>query len=288
MRVTASLSILVAAAACAGDRPTLSPAVPVAAVGGFDGPEGVRYDAEQDVFFVGNLTGDSDSLDNSGFISRVRPDGTIEQLRFIAGGVGGVTLHAPRGMVIHGDTLWAVDADALRGFDRRSGAPLAVVDLRALDPGFPNDVTVGGDGALYLTDTGRRRIHRVTNGRAEQIIESRALGGPNGITWDQLGGRFLVASYFEGKDLLAWQPGGAPRALARGTGGGYDGVEIIGLDSVLVASQNDSSLQLFTAGAGRPWLKLRGEPADIGVNLARRIVAVPFVGRDTVEFFRLP
>ena len=283
---SASVLLAAALAACAGDRPP--PTVPFAAVGGFEGPESVRYDPDQDVFFVGNLTGDADSLDNSGFISRIRPDGTIDNFRFITGGVAGVTLHAPRGMVLHGDTLWAVDADALRGFHRRTGAPLAVVDFRALDPGFLNDVTVGGDGALYVTDTGRRRVHRVVDGKAEQVAESQAFGGPNGITWDSAAGRFLVASYFDGRHLLSWEPGSAPLPVGAGRGGGYDGVEIIGPDSVLMASQDDSTLQLFTLGEGRPWLWLRGAPADIGVDLRRRVVAVPYVSRDTVELFFFP
>jgi hypothetical protein len=45
-----------------------------------------------------------------------------------------VTLHAPRGMSIVGDTLWVADADAVRGFDRRSGAPLAASTSRPPTP----------------------------------------------------------------------------------------------------------------------------------------------------------
>ena len=51
------------------------------------------------------------------------PDGVIAQLRFIAGGTGGATLHSPRGMTIVGDTLWAVDPDAVREGLHRVGVP---------------------------------------------------------------------------------------------------------------------------------------------------------------------
>ena len=46
------------------------------------------------------------------------------------------------------------DADAVRGFHRRSGAPLAAVDFSGVNPGFLNDVAAGPDGAVHVTDTG--------------------------------------------------------------------------------------------------------------------------------------
>src|SRR5574341_1475153 len=55
-----------------------------------------------------------------------------------------------------------------------------------------------------------------------------------------------------------------------------------------IASRADSSLHVFTVAGGRPWLRLRGAPADIGVDVRRRVVAVPYVDRDTVELFRFP
>jgi len=67
----------------------------VAAVAGLSGPESVRYDPAQDMYFVSNFSGTLTAKDNNGFISRVRPDGAIDSLKFIAAGRNGVTLHAP-------------------------------------------------------------------------------------------------------------------------------------------------------------------------------------------------
>src|SRR5256886_13499427 len=47
-------------------------------------------------------------------ISRVRPDGAVENLKFIEGGHNGVTLHAPKGLALLGDTLWVADIDVVR------------------------------------------------------------------------------------------------------------------------------------------------------------------------------
>src|SRR6056297_2777743 len=58
------------------------PADRVHTVSGFSGPEAVRYDPDQDVYFVSNF-GESaeDSRDANGFISRVSAaDGSLESL----------------------------------------------------------------------------------------------------------------------------------------------------------------------------------------------------------------
>lgn len=260
----------------------------VASPSGFTEPEAVRYDPDQDVYFVTNWgTGDPAAKDNNGAISRMTPEGVIEQLRFIAGGTGGATLHSPRGMTIVGDTLWAVDPDAVRGFNRRTGAPLATVDFSSFKLGFLNDIAAGPDG-LYVTDTGTDRIYRIAGGRATLALEDTAIGNPNGITWDAAGKRFIVVPW-EDSVIKTWAPG-SKTLTAMGKDGAtkFDGVEILSGGRVLVSSQSDSSLHLFIGGTGRPIIRTGGDPADIAVDTKRNRVAVPFVGRNLVEIWQLP
>ncbi|MGZ8456738.1 MAG: SMP-30/gluconolactonase/LRE family protein [Gemmatirosa sp.] len=256
---------------------------------GFVAPEAVRYDPEQDVYFVSNWgTGSAGARDDNGFISRMRPDGSVESLRFIAGGAGGVTLHAPRGMTIVGDTLWVADANAVRGFDRRSGAPLAAVDFSGGDPGFLNDVAAGPDGAVYVTDTGRNRIHGVRGGPTVALADT-ALGSPNGITWDAANARFIVVPFGGARDIRAWRPGSTTvESIGTSTGARYDGVEVLTGGRILVASQRDTSLHLFADGRGRPIIRTGGPPADIAVDTRRNRVAVPIVALNRVELWELP
>ena len=295
----ASLSFAVVAAAC-GPRAVVvdAPVVEIAAAAlgaplhvreGFTAPEAVRYDPEQDVYFVSNFgAGDAGERDDNGFISRMRPDGSIESLRFVAGGAGGVTLHAPRGMTIVGDTLWVADADAVRGFHRRTGAPLASVDFSAMDIGFLNDVAADAGGVVYVTDTGRDRIYRASGG-ATLALADGALGRPNGITWDAAGRRFVVVPYGGDSTLRAWTPGSATLVPAGTSGGGrFDGVEVLAGGRLLVASQRDTSLYIFEGGRGRPILKTAGRPADIAVDTRRHRVAVPIIALNRVEIWALP
>lgn len=262
---------------------------PIASSGGFTEPEAVRYDPDQDVYFVSNWgKGDTDAKDNNGFISRMTPDGTVERLQFIAGGAGRATLHSPRGMTIVGDTLWVVDADAVRAFDRRTGAPLATADFSAFRLGFLNDIAAGPD-ALYVTDTGTDRIYRIAGGRVTVALQDSALGNPNGITWDAGGRRFIVVPYGGESVIRAWTAGSRTLSeIGRSGGTKFDGVEILSGDRVLVASQGDSSLHLFTGGTGRPIIRTGGAPADIAVDTKRNRVAVPFVDRNLVEIWQLP
>ena len=296
------LTAIVAAtvlAACStsksGDAPdSLASAQPdsahlIASPSGFIQPEAVRYDPDQDVYFVNSWgKGDAGAKDNNGFISRMTPDGTVAQLKFVAGGAGGATLHSPRGMTIVGDTLWVVDADAVRAFDRRTGVPLATVDFSAFKLGFLNDIAAGPD-ALYVTDTGTNRIYRIAGGRVYVALENSALGGPNGITWDANNRRFIVVPYGGESVIKAWTAGSKTLSeIGRSGGAKFDGVEVLPGDRVLVASQKDSSLHLFTGGTGRPIIRTGGAPADIAVDTKRNRVAVPFVDRNLVEIWQLP
>lgn len=257
----------------------------VALVDGFSGPESVRYDEAADIYFVGNFNGDPGALDNNGFISRMTPDGAIEELHFISGGQNGVTLHAVRGMTIVGDTLWACDTDAVRGFDRTTGAPVAEISFAEFDPGFLNDITPGPDGELYVTDSGRNRIYRI-DGRTPSIaLEDEALGRPNGITWDRTAGHAVVLPFGGDQSLNRWG-GDAPglEAFVTGLPGGqYDGVEVLGEGRLLVSSQADSSVHLVTNGSVEATLKTVGAPADIGYDVRRNRVAVPFVALNQVQ-----
>jgi hypothetical protein len=255
----------------------------VAMAEGFDGPEAVRYDPDQDVFFVSNFAGEN-AGDANGFISRVRPDGTIDSLRFMVG-TAAAPLHGPRGLYLTGDTLWAADADGVHGFDRRSGAQVAFVDFRGFEPGFLNDMVAGPEGALYVTDTGRSRVYRLLGREVTIAVEDPRLGQPNGIAWDAETGRFVVAPW-EGTLLHAWRPGGALEPVGSAGVNRCDGIEVLD-GEILVACQADSTVHLIVDGRSRPLIRVAGRPADIGIDTRRQRVAVPYVALNRVDIWSL-
>ncbi len=301
---TASESTAAPSAAPAAPAIPAAPAGPavtkVTVVAGFLTPESVLHDAAQDIYFVANINGSPTAKDNNGFISRVRPDGAVENLKFIEGGRAGVTLNAPKGMAARGDTLWVVDIDVVRAFDAKTGAPRDSVSLASLGAVFLNDVAIAPTGALYITDTGIRfddvgnvlhpgpdRIFRIGPDRQVTVaIRGDTLGRPNGITLDSVGKRFIVVS-FGGRSVFAWKPGDkAPGVIAKGAGG-FDGVEIAGT-KILVSSWSDSTVSSYETGQEVKLITGVPSPGDIGYDAKRNRVLIPILSGNRVEIWQLP
>src|SRR6478672_2907531 len=173
----------------------------IAWLGDLHQPEGVKYDPEQDVFFISNMVGYGSDHDKNGYIVEVSAGNLANSKVFAENGKAGVVLDAPKGMTLHGDTLWVADIDLLRGFNRKTGMPIGTIDLRPLGAVLLNDVTIGGDGAIYITDTGilmtdkggihtgPDRIFTVKDGKPSVFAEGSQLARPNGIVWDKEGKR---------------------------------------------------------------------------------------------------
>ncbi|MGH7662757.1 MAG: SMP-30/gluconolactonase/LRE family protein, partial [Gemmatimonadaceae bacterium] len=265
-------------------------------------PESVKYDEEQDVYFVSNINGNPSQKDGNGFISRIEPDSMLVDTTFIAGGTGGVVLNAPKGLAITGDTLWVTDIDVVRGFNRETGAPVGVISFESHNPRFLNDIATGPDGALFVTDMGvvfaedgsmtspgPERIFRIAPDRRVTIaLEADSLGGPNGLTWDDDEDHFIVAT-FGSTSVLEWSPGdsAAPVVVASGPGM-FDGVEIIGDDRVLVSSWADSSIQVLVDGQMTTFIRDVPTPADIGYDDERDQVLIPIFTGNRVEIWSVP
>jgi hypothetical protein len=257
----------------------------VATLTGLSGPEAVRYDPDQDVYFISNFNG-APAGDANGFVSRARADGAVDSLRFMIG-TAAAPLHGPRGMFITGDTLWVADADGIHLFHRRTGAHLRFIDMRRFRPGFLNDIVQGPDGAIYITDTGASRVYRIAGDSVAAAIASDDLGAPNGITWDAASSRFLLASWNSGAPIRAWDGRSSITEIGGAGGGRNDGIELVG-DRVLIASQSDSSINVLQAGTIRRAIRVPGAPADIGIDTRRSRVAVPYVDLDRVDIWDIP
>jgi sugar lactone lactonase YvrE len=204
-------------------------------------------------------------------------------------------------MAIHGDTLWIADIDKLRGFDRRSGSPLATIDLSTHDAVLLNDVAVGPDGSLYITDSGiimsakgvlhpgGDKIFVVGPGRAVSVLASgEQLGRPNGISWDATGNRWVIVSFdpFH-SEVYTLTGGDTTRTVIASGNGKFDGIEALADGRLLVTSWNDSSLHVFGKGTDARVIRNLSWPADIGVDTKRNRIAIPQVMINRVEFWEL-
>jgi hypothetical protein len=262
------------------------------------GPESARYDPDLDVWFVSNINGTPLQKDNNGYISRLRPDGAPYNLKFIEGGKKGVTLNAPKGLAISGDTLWVADIDVARAFNKRTGALIANVSTQGRAR-FLNGAAVGPDGAIYMTDTGvlfgpkgevshpgPDQVFRITRGGAKAALASPKLEGPNGITWDSQRKRFVIVSFL-GKGIYGWNPGDTDVESIGSGPGQQDGVVFLPDGRLLVTSWADSSLFVLENGEVRRVASKVPSPADIDVEPKDSRVAVPLLMENRVEFWEL-
>ena len=288
------------AAAPAAPVPAAPGATKLLAVEGFLTPESVLHDSIQDIYFVSNINGTPTAKDNNGFISRVKPDGAVENLKFIDGGHNGATLNAPKGLALAGDTLWVADIDAVRAFNARTGAAIDSVSLAKLGAVFLNDIAVASTGALYITDTGIRfddvgnvlhpgpdRVFRIGPDRTVTVaVRGDTLGRPNGIALDPAGKRFVIVE-FGGRSVLAWKPEDkAPSVIAKGAGG-FDGVVVAG-GKIYVSSWNDSTVSSYETGQEVKVITGVPSPADIGYDAKRKRVLIPIFSGNRVEIWQLP
>ena len=273
----------------------------IATVSGFETPESVFDDVARDVYLVSNINGNPSAKDNNGFIARLRPDGTVDSLHFIQGGRGGVTLNAPKGMALTGDSLWVADIDALRIFDVTTGRALGSVDFASRHAVFLNDVARASDGSIYVTDSGIRitatglehpgpdRVFRVApDGAVTVAVQGAALEGPNGITWDSAGNRLLIVP-LAGADILAWSPGdSAPSVLIHGSGD-FDGVEMLrGGHFVVSGGESGGAVYLYDGKSLRAIATGLTSPADIGLDRKRHRLLIPLLSDNKVEIRLLP
>ena len=138
-------------------------------------PESVLYDERTDVIYVANIDGKSDSLDGSGFISKVSLDGKIENLRWTSG------LNAPKGMGLYKNRLYVTDVYRLVAINTETGQAEKTWDAIGQKGAFLNDVTVAKDGTVYVSDNRADKIYRLKDDKWEVWMEGEQLNKPNGL-----------------------------------------------------------------------------------------------------------
>ncbi|MCH2449001.1 MAG: hypothetical protein MK198_02525 [Gracilimonas sp.] len=256
----------------------------VYSITGLDGPEAVRYDPDQDVYFISNFTGGGNDQDSTGFITKADAEGNILNLKFMIG-TNDAPLHAPRGMFIVDQTLWAADVLGLHGFDKDSGEQTHFVDFTEFEIGFLNDVSADENSTLYVTDTGTSTVYKVENESVELFLEDLP-NAPNGITLDPNTGDFLLAPWGGDQTFYAFNASGELSEFETLEGGYFDGIEFIGA-TLFSTSQQDSSIRIFNENTERILIKTIGRPADIGINTKLNHIAVPYIALDRVDIWSL-
>ena len=258
----------------------------IATIEGLAGPESVHWDDEQAIWFISNFNGDA-AGDANGFISKASSGGELLEREFMVG-TDAHPLHGPRGMRIQGHRLWVADAQGLHAFDRQSGEHAEFIDFSAFEPGFLNDVEIGPDGAIYLTDTGNARLFRIADGKIDIVASSGLTSPPNGVVWVPQYEALVLAPWAGGLEFDGFQP--EQQKLVKGptlpAGGNIDGLEPW-QGGLLASSQEDQAIWFVLKDRAEILIRTEGRPADIGLDPAGHRIAVPYIALDRVDIWRL-
>ena len=279
------VAVLLLAAPQGSAGPSLPPPITVS---GFQTPESVLYDAAGDVYLVSNINGNPTGTDDNGFISRVAPDGRILTLKWIDGASAAVTLNAPKGLAISGDTLFVTDITAIRMFDRRTGAPKGSVNV----PGstFLNDAAAGADGTIYVTDSGLKpdfspsgtdAVYRLRNGQLSTVAKGPQLKGPNGVAVLP-NGRLVVVTFSATGEMYELTADGQQAQVQQLPQGQLDGVVVLPGQVLLVSSWAASAVYRVTGSHAEVLVSNVQSPADIGYDSRRERLLIPLFQQNRV------
>ena len=163
-------------------------------------------------YFISSVNGEFESPDNNGFITKLDASGKMVNLKFIQGGMDGVTLNAPKGMALVEHTLYVADLDSLRAFDTVSGKHIASILVPALGgqaSASLTDVAYDGANLLYCSDQHGNRIYRVElpSRKVTVLVSDPALAGPAGLAVHPKSGQLIAVSCEKGK-IFAITPDG--------------------------------------------------------------------------------
>lgn len=155
-----------------------APAKPAAvelwtATEGIAAPESAYVDPKSGDIYVSNIVGMPDQKDGDGRIARLSADGKTVNAMWVTG------LNAPKGIGSYEGTLWTADIDEIVGVEMASGKVTSKIKVK--DAKFLNDVAVGSDGTVYVSDTIASRIYALKGGRVSTFAEGEDLEYPNGL-----------------------------------------------------------------------------------------------------------
>ena len=248
---------------------------------GLNTPECAIHDEKADIYIVSNINGNPHGKDKAGFISRVAPSGKILELKWIDGSAEGITLNAPKGLAIVGDTLYAADVNAVRKFHRVTGKPIGVIELKGSS--FLNDLASGPDGKVYVSDSGfggvkdAPRTDAVYEISPDDSVKTLSKGeevpNPNGLL--VTAGGLLVCTWNSGELLWARAREGRERLVAKLPKNQLDGIVVDKDGSLLITSWAGECVYRHSDKGTTVAVEGLKEPADPGWDAKRGRLLIP-------------
>ena len=289
-KFTCLSALLLLACSCVSTASYEAVKIVTPAASGLNTPECAIHDEKADIYIVSNINGNPLGEDKAGFISRVAPSGKILELKWIDGSAEGVTLNAPKGLAIVGDTLYAADVNAIRKFHRVTGKPTGVIEIKGSS--FLNDLASGPDGKVYVSDSGfggdkdAPRTDAVYEISVDDSVKALSKGeevpNPNGLL--VTAGGLLVCTWNSGELLWARAREGRERLVAKLPKNQLDGIVVDKDGSLLLTSWAGECVYRLSLSGKETTIAVEGlkEPADPGWDAKRGRLLIPHFKEHTL------
>jgi sugar lactone lactonase YvrE len=250
---------------------------------GVNAPESVYVDTASGYVFVSNIGGMPGDRDGNGNIMKLTPDGKVVSAAWVTG------LNAPKGLRSHNGTLWTADIDEVVAIDIASGKVLSKLKIDGAQ--FLNDVAVGDDGTVYVSDMLASKIYAVKDGKASVFAEGDSIEYPNGLLVD--GDRLLVGGWGKPEPDFSTKVPGHLFALDLKTKqktlitpkpfGNIDGLELDGRGGYIVTDYNKGLLiDVTSTGESRTLKEFKAGTADLAFVPTGNIAIVPHMNENKI------
>jgi DNA-binding beta-propeller fold protein YncE len=241
-------------------------------------PESVLYDANRKILYVANIDGAPDGKDGVGFISKVNPNGKIENLKWATG------LDAPKGMGVYKGNLYVADISRVDVIDIASGKVTDKIEIEGSK--FLNDITVDKNGKVFISDTGTGKIFTLNGNKAELYFESTEFKGINGLLAE--GNDIYIVDFGNGNNYIL----SADKKLKKigMSSQGADGVVALTKGAHLVSSWHGEVYYVSASGEAKKLLDTKDKKinaADIEYDARTKMLFVPTFFANSVMAYEL-
>ena len=244
-------------------------------------PESAAYDPETNAFYVSNYDGYNPSQGaGRQHVSKLEADGKVAALQWVSG------LNNPTGLAVRNRRIYAVERAGLVEIEISTAKIINRIALPGA--GFPNDVALADNGDIFISDSRKNCIYKVSGGRAEEWLNSPSLPAPNGI--HVLKGKVIVGTNGDGCLKAVDLETKAVSVVANLGVGTIDGIESDREGNLLVSHNEGRLFQVSPDGRVKTIL----DTSALGMNIAdfayaqgRNMVVFPTFTDSRVAAFRL-
>lgn len=136
-------------------------------------PESALYDSVNKVMYISNINGNYLAKDGNGFITKLKLDGRIEELKWCSG------LDNPQGMGIFGGKLYVADIDRVVKINVSDSKIEKEYKIEGAQ--FLNDIAADRNGDIYISECRKNKIYKISNDKIELWTDDPVLSSPNGL-----------------------------------------------------------------------------------------------------------